>query len=64
MAESLGLDVVMEGVETHEQIELLQQIGCKIIQGYVHYKPMPVEDYERIVCEQADLTYDGSKINE
>ena len=60
MAQSLGLDVVMEGVETKDQIELLREIGCKVVQGYVYYKPMPVDEYECEVCRQAGLVHDRS----
>lgn len=40
MAEALGLDLVVEGVETLEQRTQLQQLGCKIAQGYLYARPM------------------------
>jgi len=39
----------MEGVETHEQYNFLQSIGCGYIQGYYFAKPMPVKDYENLI---------------
>ncbi|MCI5131235.1 MAG: EAL domain-containing protein, partial [Candidatus Electrothrix sp. EH2] len=41
MAESMGLKVVAEGVETEEQLELLKKMGCEEVQGYYFSKPLP-----------------------
>lgn len=47
MAVRLGLPVIMEGVETKEQIDFLASIGCDTIQGYYFAYPMLIEDFER-----------------
>jgi len=44
MAHSLKLDVVAEGVETKEQLEILRSQSCDIIQGYLFSKPIPTEN--------------------
>lgn len=44
MAEKLHLGLLAEGVETKEQVELLQSIGCDQVQGYYYAKPMPEEE--------------------
>lgn len=44
MAEKLNLGILAEGVETKEQVELLQSIGCDQVQGYYYAKPMPEEE--------------------
>ncbi|EGM78309.1 diguanylate cyclase (GGDEF) domain-containing protein [Rheinheimera sp. A13L] len=41
MVQKLQLQVVAEGVETREQLELLRQQGCDIAQGYLIARPIP-----------------------
>ncbi len=43
MAQCLGLKVVVEGVETREQLRFLRETGCDEIQGYLISKPLPAE---------------------
>ncbi|MEH6348120.1 MAG: EAL domain-containing protein [Bermanella sp.] len=43
LAHNLGLKVVAEGVETHEQLQFLQEQLCEIYQGYLCSKPVPAE---------------------
>jgi diguanylate cyclase (GGDEF)-like protein/PAS domain S-box-containing protein len=43
MGRALNLDVVMEGVETEEQLAFLQEAGCNQVQGYLLAKPQPAE---------------------
>ena len=45
MANKLELGLLAEGVETKEQIEQLQSIGCDQVQGYYYAKPMPEEEF-------------------
>lgn len=47
MAKSLDLRVIAEGVETNEQMCLLQAHGCHIMQGYHFSRPIPVADFAR-----------------
>jgi diguanylate cyclase (GGDEF)-like protein len=43
MADSLGLEVVAEGIETPDQAKVLEQYGCSIMQGYYFSRPMSAE---------------------
>lgn len=45
MARGLGMDVICEGVETREQIEMLLSIKCKHAQGFYYARPIPIEEY-------------------
>lgn len=46
LARYLNLRVVTEGVETDEQLNLVREIGCDMIQGYYYSKPLPIEEIE------------------
>ncbi len=45
MSQELGLGLLAEGVETKEQVALLDQIGCDHVQGYYFAKPMPQDEF-------------------
>ncbi len=45
MAKDLDLKLVAEGVETKEQVTILQDMGCDIIQGYYFSKPLCENDF-------------------
>ena len=42
LAQQLGMDVIAEGIETAEQQAMLIDLGCHLIQGYYHARPMPL----------------------
>jgi diguanylate cyclase (GGDEF)-like protein/PAS domain S-box-containing protein len=46
MADSLGLDVMAEGVETREQQKFLDKHGCQAMQGHLFSKPVTIEKFE------------------
>lgn len=45
MLKELGVEVVMEGVETEEQVNILRELGCDIVQGYYYGRPEPMERF-------------------
>ncbi|MEO6976536.1 MAG: bifunctional diguanylate cyclase/phosphodiesterase [Gallionella sp.] len=45
MAKALDLTTVAEGVETAEQLEILKDMGCDQIQGYLFSRPLPAEEF-------------------
>ena len=49
MAHKLNLKVVAEGVETQQQLDLLNAAGCDFGQGYFFSRPIPVEEFQKLV---------------
>lgn len=52
MAHALQLSVIAEGVETKEQAEMLLGFGCRQMQGYYFSKPVPQQDYEKLLQQE------------
>ncbi|MBS5306002.1 MAG: EAL domain-containing protein [Clostridium sp.] len=48
MANRLGLEVVAEGVEHFEQAQVLKNLGCEIVQGYLYGRPTNISDFEKL----------------
>lgn len=59
MAKTMALPIIVEGVETQEQISFLEDLGCRYIQGYYFYRPMPVEEFERLISDGRRLDLRG-----
>jgi hypothetical protein len=43
LAETLGMDTCAEGVETHDDLQLIRELGVSMVQGYIFGKPSPAE---------------------
>ncbi|OEE35319.1 hypothetical protein A1QO_00740 [Vibrio genomosp. F10 str. ZF-129] len=52
MAQSLGMRVVVEGVEDLQQKTTLQSLGADVLQGYLFSKPIPYNEISRILKSQ------------
>ncbi|MEN8178478.1 MAG: EAL domain-containing protein [Pseudomonadota bacterium] len=55
LGETLGLDIIAEGVETEAQQNMLKTMGCQEAQGYFYGAPMSVESFNKkltSICEQ------------
>ena len=46
IAKYLKIPVIAEGVETENQLNLLRNAGCDIVQGYYFSKPLPAREFE------------------
>jgi predicted signal transduction protein with EAL and GGDEF domain len=53
MGHSLGLEVVAEGVETPAQLAFLERHGCKVFQGYLFGRPVPLDEFEKALAHGA-----------
>ena len=49
MTRRLSLPLVVEGVETEEHVRFLSTLGCRYVQGFHYYRPMPVKDFEALI---------------
>jgi diguanylate cyclase (GGDEF)-like protein/PAS domain S-box-containing protein len=55
LAQKLDIETVAEGVETEEQLVFLREEGCDFVQGYLLGRPVPAEEFERLLeCEKED----------
>ena len=52
IARLLEVPVIAEGVETGEQMELLKNLGCDIIQGYYFSKPLPADGFAELLKKE------------
>ena len=56
MARSLNIQVVAEGIETWQQLEILRNMGCNLAQGFLFAKPCTAADALRYLrVEPLDL---------
>ena len=57
MAHRLNLPIIAEGVETPEQVSMLQAADCLYTQGYYFFKPMPIENAEKLLAQPNNADY-------
>ena len=62
MAKNLGMTVVSEGVETEWQKDMLVDMNANYAQGYYFYRPMPVEEFEKLLADPNNVEYGGKSI--
>ncbi|MDD5763307.1 MAG: EAL domain-containing protein, partial [bacterium] len=51
MAHTLNIEVIAEGVERVEQLDLLKSFGCDLAQGFLFSKAVPAEEFARLLRE-------------
>lgn len=59
MARQMRIPIVVEGVETQIQENLLRKMGCCYTQGYLYYKPMSISAFEKLLVDDAGLDHSG-----
>ena len=55
MAHGLNLSVIAEGVEDQKQLQFMQEKNCEEVQGYFFSKPLPVEDFTKLLQNQESI---------
>lgn len=49
MLQAIYMPIIIEGVETKEQADFVSSLGCHTIQGFYYSKPIPIEDYIKLI---------------
>ena len=53
LASDLKMQTTAEGVETQEELQLVRNLGCSLVQGYIFGKPMPAEEARELAAKGA-----------
>ena len=61
IAEFLGVPVIAEGVETENQMTMLKDAGCDLVQGYYFSKPVPAPEFEKLIENEITLRKERAK---
>lgn len=63
MAQILDMEVVAEGVETLEQLTILQELGCNEIQGFFISRPVPAHEAGKLLVQQSLFQHSCPKLH-
>ena len=58
LGQSLKLEVIAEGVETQEQRRQLAEMGCRLYQGYLFSRPVPLAEFDALILRHAAAAAD------
>jgi len=58
---AMGLPVLAEGVESEDQRDYLATLGCHVYQGYLFSRPVPVEEFEKLLARQERTAWQVSR---
>lgn len=61
LARSFGLDVVAEGVTTHEQVATLRGFGCAVMQGFLYAAPLSAQECETFIRNGLEALFDANE---
>lgn len=66
MARQISLPIIVEGVENKRQSDFLEEMGCRYVQGYFFYKPLPIPEFEKLLHNKNNIDERGfvAKLNE
>ena len=57
LSKFLSVPVIAEGVETEDQLHVLRNLGCDIVQGYFFSKPVPASEVEQFILQKKEAEY-------
>lgn len=59
MTKQMKMPIVVEGVENEAQENHLLKMGCRYMQGYFYYKPLPLEAFEALIADPENTDHEG-----
>ena len=59
MTKSLSTPIIVEGVETPALVRYLKDMGCKYMQGFHYYRPMPPDEFEALIAIPGNVDRKG-----
>jgi diguanylate cyclase (GGDEF)-like protein/PAS domain S-box-containing protein len=54
IARHLHIEVIAEGIEAYQQVEILRRLGCSVGQGFLFARPMPAEEITKLLRDDAE----------
>ena len=54
IARHLHIEVIAEGIEAYQQVEILRRLGCSVGQGFLFARPMPADDILKLLRDEAE----------
>jgi len=53
LGQNLGMDIVVEGIETEAELDIVKSFHCQFAQGYYFARPLPAADVQRLMKKAA-----------
>lgn len=57
IAGNMNIPVIAEGVEDKTELKILKEMGCNIVQGFYFSRPIPAEEFEKLLNKKFKKTY-------
>ncbi|MBO4915488.1 MAG: EAL domain-containing protein [Oscillospiraceae bacterium] len=59
MTKTMAVPIIVEGVESEDQVHFLEKLGCRYIQGNYYHFPLPVSDFEQLIGDEKNIDTGG-----
>jgi diguanylate cyclase (GGDEF)-like protein len=63
LAESLGMETTAEGAETHDELDLIRQLGCSQVQGFIFGRPAPADEAFQLASDARKAVAEGHQFS-
>jgi diguanylate cyclase len=61
IAKHLQIQVIAEGIEAYQQVEILRRLGCTVGQGFLFARPMPADEILKMLRDDAQPEKEGDE---